>query len=100
MTRLLVLLALSTPLGCQHHKPAPASAAPAEAPPPPVTLPIGVSSCDDYLRRVSACQKLTPAARDAFTRGAGAWKAGGATSAKSCEDVAKTASAQLAELGC
>ena len=100
MTRPLVLLALSTLLGCQYHEPPPASPAPAAAVAPPVALPIGIATCDDYLRRVAACQKLTPAARDAFTRGAGAWKAAGATAAKSCEEVAKTAGAQLAELGC
>jgi len=99
MKQLILLLGLSTLLGCQHHKPQPTSATPTEAA-PPAALPIGIATCDDYLRRVAACQKLTPAARDAFTRGAGAWKAAGATSAKSCADVAKTASAQLAELGC
>lgn len=103
MMRPLVLLALSTLSGCQHHKPPPTSAtaeaAPAQAA-SPAALPIGVAACDDYLRRVAACRKLPPAARDAFTRGAGAWRAAGATAAKSCEDVAKAANAQLAELGC
>ena len=99
MKRLLVLLGLSTLLGCQHHKPQPTSPAPA-AVAPPAALPIGVAACDDYLRRVATCQKLPPAARDAFTRGAGAWKAAGASSAKICEDVAKSAGAALAELGC
>jgi hypothetical protein len=49
---------------------------------------------------VATCQKLSPAARDAFTRGAGTWKAAGASSAKICEDVAKSAAAALAEIGC
>ena len=104
MMRPVVLLALSTLLGCQHHKPQPPAARTTEATPaetpPPAALPIGIAACDDYLRRVAACRKLPPAARDAFTRGAGAWRAAGATAAKSCEDVAKAANAQLAELGC
>ncbi len=99
MRRLFVLLGLSALLGCQHHKPQPMSPAPAEVA-PAATLPIGIDTCDAYLRRVAACRKLTPAAREAFTRGVGAWKAAGATAAKSCEDVAKAAEAQLAELGC
>ncbi len=99
MTRLLVLLGLSTLLGCQHHKPQPPSPAPAGVA-PPAALPIGVAASDDYLRRVAACQKLSPAAREAFLRGAGAWKAAGASAARSCDDVAKIAGAELAELGC
>ena len=99
MKRLIVLLGLSALLGCQHHKPQATPPAATEAA-PAATLPIGIAACDDYLRRVAACPKLSPAARDAFTRGAGTWKAAGATAAKSCEEVAKMAAAQLAELGC
>jgi len=99
MQRLFVLVGLAALLGCQHHKPQPLSPTPTEAV-APATLPIGIPACDDYLRRVAACQKLSPAARDAFTRGAGAWKMAGAAAGKACEDVAKMASAQLAELGC
>jgi hypothetical protein len=99
MNRLLVLLGLSMLLACQHHKPQPTSPAPA-AVAPSAALPIGVAACDDYLRRVATCQKLSPAARDAFTRSAGAWKAAGASSAKICEDVVKSADVALAELGC
>jgi len=97
--RIIVVAGLCTLFGCQHHKPPPITLKPTPAA-APVALPIGVAACDDYLRRVAACQKLPPAAREAFTRGAGAWKAAGATSAKSCAEVAKMAAAQLAELGC
>jgi hypothetical protein len=103
--RLWGVLVVTALAGCQRHEPEPS-----KQPLPVLTAatgPIGIRACDDYLRRVAACAKLSPAARAAFASGAGAWQRAAAhpgasaqSAEKSCKDVADAASAQLTELGC
>lgn len=90
---------------CQREKPQPIENIP---PTPVVSATVtGIPACDDYLRRVAACTKLTPAMRETLARGGGIWKQAAdqkgavATSAtESCTAVSKLAEPSLTELGC
>ena len=106
MMKVVVLWIAVVIAGCQRHEPV------TEQPPvlpvaSPATGAIGIAACDDYLHRVAACAKLSPAARAAFANGAGAWQAAAAkpgpsrTAAESgCKATADAASPQLTALGC
>lgn len=103
VTHVLAVAALVT--GCQRHEPHPAATAQPDR--SKGTLPVGVTACDRYLRRVADCPKLSQAARDAFLLGVNGWKRASEhpgepakAAARSCEDVLKLAEPQLAELGC
>ena len=92
-------------VACQREKPQPIESTPVTAVAPATVT--GIAACDDYLRRVAACQKLTPAMRETLAAGGGVWKraadAGGdvakATS-ESCSGIAKLAGSSLESLGC
>jgi hypothetical protein len=106
ITLIVAVLAVAGMLGCQRNKPAPVESSPPE-PSVDTVGPVGISVCDDYLRRVADCTKLTPSARVTFARGTGVWKRAAAAkgdSAKaageSCKGAAKLAAPRLAELGC
>ncbi len=60
----------------------------------------GITACDEYLERVAACAKLTPAMRETLAYGGGVWKQAGSAATESCEGVAKLAEPQWIELGC
>ena len=90
---------------CQREKPQPVESA-AITPVVPATA-TGNAACDDYLRRVAACTKLSPAMRDALAYGGGVWKqavdqqgAAATAAAESCASVANLAAPSLTELGC
>ncbi len=83
---------------CQRAKPTPV-----EKTAPVVVVAAtttGIKACDDYLRRVAACTKLTPAMRETLAYGGGVWNQAGSSATESCEGVAKLAEPQLIELGC
>jgi hypothetical protein len=90
---------------CQREKPQPIKQTPIVQVAPATTT--GIAACDDYLRRVAACTKLTPAMRATLAHGGGIWKAaadqGGApakATTASCDELAKLAAPSLSEVGC
>ncbi|MDB4953888.1 MAG: hypothetical protein JWO36_1457 [Myxococcales bacterium] len=106
MKWLVGLIVVTGMSGCQRAKPVPVEKAPPESIVETVG-PVGIPACDDYLRRVAACTKLTPGARATFAHGTTVWKQAAdakGDSAKvageSCESAAKLAAPVLAQLGC
>ena len=92
--------------GCQRREP-PKSQPPALPASHAANGPIGIPACDDYLRRVAACQKLSPEARAALASGAGDWQTAAAhpcaprTAAETgCKTATDAAAPQLTALGC
>ena len=92
--------------GCQRHEPV-AQQPPALPAVHAATGAIGIAACDDYLHRVGACAKLSPAARAALVGGASAWQDAAAhpgasrTAAETgCKTTADAAAPQLTALGC
>src|SRR5688572_27806819 len=93
-------------VGCQREKPQPIPKTEPAAPVPAATS-TGDAACDDYLARVAACTKLSPAMRETLATGGGIWKqavdakdAPAKAANKSCAAVAKLAEPSLKELGC
>jgi hypothetical protein len=92
-------------VACQREKPQPIKATPV-APVVPASA-TGNATCDDYLRRVAACTKLTPQLRDTLARGGGIWKHAvdqqgtpAHAASESCAGAAAVAGPTLSELGC
>jgi hypothetical protein len=92
-------------VACQREQPQPIRATPV-VPIVPASA-TGNAACDDYLRRVAACTKLTPEMRDTLARGGGIWKhavdqqgASANAASESCAGVAAVAGPSLSELGC
>jgi hypothetical protein len=99
----VALVALVAVAACQRETPKPIEHPPVASMAAATTT--GVTACDDYLRRVAACTKLTPAMRETLAAGASVWKyaadqQAGSAASTSCADVAKLADPQLTELGC
>jgi hypothetical protein len=93
-------------VGCQREKPQPVPK-PEPAAPVPAATSTGDAACDDYLARVAACSKLSPAMRETLATGGGIWKqavdekgAPAKAANESCAAVAKLAEPALKALDC